>query len=569
MNEYKPTIGLEVHVELKTRTKMFCDSLNDPSEKQPNTNVCPVCLGHPGTLPTINKKADEEVIKVGLALGGKINPTTKFDRKNYFYPDLPKGYQISQYDEPLVVGGELNGVRLTRIHLEEDAGTLGHAVKGSPTRGSTQENFSLVDFNRAGVPLMELVTEPDIQSAEQAVAFGKELQLILRYVGASDADMERGQMRLEANVSLRKTADERGLDPQMNADTIRDNPRENQRKSAPTLGTKVEIKNINSFKALGSAIAYELERQKEVLEKGEKVQPETRGWDDTGQKTVSQRSKEEAHDYRYFPEPDLPPFETSVFDPEDMRRHLPELPKVKRERFKKQYNLELNKNEYKLDEKQIELLVVEPRMAEYFEKMVSEIQELLKQDSPRPADPRYPTFLEFPGFLYNVVGLGFNCFIKNLQDYIKSNNLAAESVYKKFPPSQLASFVYHVEFGLPGFHGNSIKDRENVEEVLKLLLKSGLSGAKTRVIFRKMLEKGMFGTEELMEILKSEEFDVIDVGELENIAREVLAENPAAVADYKKGKTASLQFLVGKAMGKLKGRGNPEALQGLFKKLLL
>ena len=193
MSEYKPTIGLEVHAELKTRTKMFCDSLNDPDEKHPNLNTCPVCLGHPGTLPTINKKAVEEVIKVGLALGGKINPTTKFDRKNYFYPDLPKGYQISQYDQPLVVGGELLGVGLIRLHLEEDAGKLIHSADGKS---------SLVDFNRAGAPLMELVTEPDMKTAEEAVAFGKELQLILRYVGASDADMERGQMRLGGNVSI-------------------------------------------------------------------------------------------------------------------------------------------------------------------------------------------------------------------------------------------------------------------------------------------------------------------------------------------------------------------------------
>jgi aspartyl-tRNA(Asn)/glutamyl-tRNA(Gln) amidotransferase subunit B len=235
---YEPTIGLEIHVELKTKTKMFCDCLNDPNEKHPNINVCPICLGHPGVLPTINKKAVEAVLKLGLALNSQIPETSKFDRKNYFYPDLPKGYQISQYDKPLVLAGELNGVRITRIHLEEDAGRLVHATsdKGQAT--------SLVDFNRAGLPLMELVTEPDIKSVEQAVKFAKELQLILRYLEVSDADMEKGQMRVEVNISLSK---------------------DNQR------GTKVELKNLNSFRSVAESIDYEIKRQTEVLEKGAKV----------------------------------------------------------------------------------------------------------------------------------------------------------------------------------------------------------------------------------------------------------------------------------------------------------
>ena len=297
--DYKPTIGLEIHAELKTRTKMFCDSLNDPDEKHPNVNVCPVCLGHPGTLPAANKQAIEHVIKVGLALGGKINPVSKFDRKNYFYPDLPKGYQISQYDEPLVLGGDLLGVRIRRIHLEEDTGRLLH--ESSPSAGSGRP-ASLVDFNRAGVPLMELVTEPDIKSANEAINFSKELQLIFRYLGVSEANMEKGELRVEANVSLNK-------------------------------GTKVELKNINSFAAVRGAIAYELKRQSEVLESGGKVEQETRGWDDGKKKTVSQRTKEEAHDYRYFPEPDLPPFETNVFGIENLKISIPELPKEKRTRL--------------------------------------------------------------------------------------------------------------------------------------------------------------------------------------------------------------------------------------------
>ncbi|MEK7640834.1 MAG: Asp-tRNA(Asn)/Glu-tRNA(Gln) amidotransferase subunit GatB, partial [Patescibacteria group bacterium] len=214
--QYKPTIGLEIHAELKTKTKMFCDCLNDPNERHPNVNVCPICAGHPGTLPNANRQAIEQVLKVGMALSGEIPQFSKFDRKNYFYPDLAKGYQISQYDLPLIFGGLLHSIRLRRIHLEEDTGRLQHSVDGK---------HSLVDYNRCSVPLMELVTEPDIKNAEQAVEFARELQLILRYLGVSDADMEKGQMRVEANVSL-------------------------------NMGTKVEVKNINSFRAVQGAIEY-------------------------------------------------------------------------------------------------------------------------------------------------------------------------------------------------------------------------------------------------------------------------------------------------------------------------
>ncbi len=295
MGDYQATIGLEVHAELKTRTKMFCDSLNDPDEKHPNVNVCPVCLAHPGTLPVANRRAIEHMIRVGLALDGTINAVTKFDRKNYFYPDLPKGYQISQYDQPLVSGGALRNIRITRVHLEEDTATLAHT-----------DGASLVDFNRSGVPLMELVTEPDFRSADEVVDFARELQLILRYLGVSDANMEKGQMRIEANVSL-------------------------------NMGTKVELKNINSFKAVHDAVAYELQRQEGAIKAGEKIHQETRGWDEAGQKTFSQRSKEEAHDYRYFPEPDLPSFETKEFGIDRLRDELPELPAQKRKRFMEEY----------------------------------------------------------------------------------------------------------------------------------------------------------------------------------------------------------------------------------------
>src|SRR3990167_1641847 len=240
--KYQPTIGLEIHCILRTQTKMFCDCPNEPEERKPNKNTCPVCLGHPGTLPTINKQAVESVIRVGLALNGEINPVCKFDRKNYFYPDLPKGYQISQYDQPLVLGGELNNIRLRRIHLEEDTASLIHGEKGE----------SLVDFNRAGIPLMELVTEPVIKSGEEAVAFAGELRLILRYLDISDADMERGQMRIEANISVSKNSE---------------------------LGTKVEVKNLNSFRSVKESIDYEIKRQAEILESNGKIIHETRGFD--------------------------------------------------------------------------------------------------------------------------------------------------------------------------------------------------------------------------------------------------------------------------------------------------
>jgi len=287
---YQPTIGLEIHAELKTKTKMFCSCKNDPEETRPNFNICPVCLGHPGTLPVINKKAVEMVIKTGLSLNCEIAKETHFERKNYFYPDLPKGYQISQDQIPLCRNGYLEllnlkensnqeksqipnskRIRINNIHLEEDTGKLIHPEG---------KNYSLIDFNRAGVPLMELVTEPDIHSAKEARQFAEEFQLILRYIGVSSADMEKGQMRVEANISLSKTK---------------------------KLGTKVEVKNLNSFRVVERAIECEIRRQTKVLEEGKETIQETRGWHDAKEITFSQRTKEESHDYRYFPEPDLPP----------------------------------------------------------------------------------------------------------------------------------------------------------------------------------------------------------------------------------------------------------------------
>ncbi len=306
IKQYYPIIGLEIHAELATASKMFCGCKNDPDEEVQNTNICPICMGHPGTLPVPNKKAIENVIKVGLALNSNIANFTEFDRKNYFYPDIPKGYQISQYKYPIVSGGSLNGVDITRIHLEEDTGLSKH------DRG----DFTLVDFNRAGVPLMEMVTEPVIHSANQAGDFARELQLLLRTLGVSEANMEKGEMRVEPNIS------------------ISDDPNK--------WGTKVEVKNLNSFKAVEKAIEYELARMKALYEAGrqDEIVQETRGWDENKQTTFSQRSKENANDYRYFPDPDIPKFMLNeMFDIDSLKNYLPELPWQKRDRYKKDFGL--------------------------------------------------------------------------------------------------------------------------------------------------------------------------------------------------------------------------------------
>ena len=338
-DKYLLTVGLEIHAELNTRTKMFCDSRNDPDEKRPNVNICPVCLGYPGTLPVINKKAVESVLRLGVAVGGEIADYTEFDRKNYFYPDIPKGYQISQYKYPLVKGGSLANVSLTRVHLEEDTAKSIHSEKGD----------SLLDFNRSGVPLMELVTEPVIHNAEEAANFARELQLVLRCLGMSDANMEKGEMRVEANISIQRS-------------DLKENSK------GLTLGTKVEVKNLNSFKSVEKAIRYEFERQTSLLESGEEVVQETRGWDEEKEETFSQRVKEESHDYRYFPDPDLPKLfikEIPDFAPEALRRAMPELPWQKRERYKRDFGL---KNE------NIEIYVREPGWG----KLVEEVAKILE-----------------------------------------------------------------------------------------------------------------------------------------------------------------------------------------------
>lgn len=491
MAEYKPSIGLEIHAELKTRTKMFCDSLNDPEEKHPNVNVCPICMGHPGTLPVINLQAVEHVLKVGMSLGSQIQEHSKFDRKNYFYPDLPKGYQISQYDAPLCLGGalefrlpdnEIRKVKIRRIHLEEDTGKLMHPAG---------TDYSLVDFNRAGVPLMELVTEPDMHSAQDARVFTQELQLLLRYLGVSQADMEKGQMRLEANISVGKGEE---------------------------LGTKVEVKNLNSFRALEEATDYEIGRQIGVLESGGKIKQETRGWDDVKKVTYSQRWKEEAQDYRYFPEPDLPPLNTTKFDMARMRTELPELPWEKRRRLRE---------EYALSSKEAEILVVEPEFAEFFEQAVSEL-EAHDQDHEQKHKRD------------ELVRLIYNYLVSDLKGLMAGQTAAVSVKDLRVQPEHVAHLAVLI-------HRGKISSRA-AKDLLSEMLKTGRD---PEALVR---EKGLE--------------QVSDVHELEHIISQVIKQHPKAEEDYRAGKLNALQFLVGQVMARSKGRANPKVVEDVLKKLL-
>jgi aspartyl-tRNA(Asn)/glutamyl-tRNA(Gln) amidotransferase subunit B len=476
---YKTTIGLEIHVELKTKSKMFCSCSNNALEKTPNTNICPVCMGHPGTLPVINEEAVNKVAKTGLALRGKISENSKFDRKNYFYPDLPKGYQISQYDLPISQGGFLKigdkEIRITRVHLEEDTGRLVHPVG---------EKYSLVDFNRAGIPLMELVTEPDISSAEEARKFAQELQLILRYLNVSDADMEKGQMRVEANISVSETK---------------------------ALGTKVEIKNLNSFRAVEKGIEYEVKRQEEVLTKGKKVVQETMGWDDAKGQTYSQRLKEEAHDYRYFPEPDLPPLHFTALEIKELAASLPELPQARRERLKK---------EYRLLDQEAEMFIGNKSLAEYFEKVVSEFDPRLSQDQ-----------------LFGLIKLAVNYLTSDLQGLLRGNSI--NQSFKITP--------------------------ENFAEFIALILQGQISSKIAKVVLVEMFETGA----DPSNIIEAKGLvQIVDEKELEKIIAEIISKNKPAVDDYKKGKETAVQFLIGQIMAQTKGKANPKTAQDVLLQLL-
>lgn len=485
---YETVIGLEIHAQLKTRTKMFCDSLNDPDEERPNINVCPVCLGHPGTLPVANKEAIYKTIKAGIALGCSIRQYTWFERKNYFYPDLPKGYQISQYEAPFCEKGELTlasgkKIRITRVHLEEDTGRIQHSSK-------TDE--SLIDYNRAGTPLMELVTEPDLSSAEETVEFGRELQQLLRYLDVSDADMEKGQMRLEANLSLRP-------------------------KGEKELGAKVELKNINSFRAMSSAIAYEVARQEKLLTKGEAVGQETRGWDSEKQQTFSQRTKEESHDYRYFPEPDLPPVELSDEEIANIRAEVVELPQERRARLEKEYGL-------KPDDARI--FTLNKELGDYFEQVVSELKQWAKDEGITDKKDE-------------LITLAANYLISELQTLLDEHETTVEEL--KMRP-------------------------ENVAELIIMVHEGTVSSSGAQKILSEMVSRGDVDPSHLLDELGLKQ--VSDEGALEGVAREVIDANPDAVADYKNGKESAIKFLVGQMMAKTKGAANPQVAQEILKKIL-
>ncbi|MDP3883210.1 MAG: Asp-tRNA(Asn)/Glu-tRNA(Gln) amidotransferase subunit GatB [Candidatus Staskawiczbacteria bacterium] len=492
---YKSTIGLEIHAELNTKSKMFCSCKNDPDEKRPNYNICPVCSAQPGTLPVANEEAVKKVIKTGLALNCKIAEDSKFDRKNYFYPDLPKGYQISQYDQPIASGGwleirnsksEFRKIRITRIHLEEDTGSLLHP-EGA--------DYSLVNLNRAGVPLMELVTEPDITSGREARLFAEELQRIFRYLGVSNADMEKGQMRVEVNISISK---------------------------GKKLGTKVEIKNLNSFRVVEKAVDFEIKRQEEVLESGEKVIQETRGWQDKKEITFSQREKEEAHDYRYFPEPDLPPMHFTEDFINGIRDDIPELPEQKRERFKKEFGL---------DSDSIEIFVNNKELSEYYEKVVSEFEAWTPEQEDKKAHEK-------------VSKLVANYLISDVQGLLKGKDFSRQgrdpAVAGKITP-------------------------ENFAEFIKMIYKGEISSK-----IAKMLIADMFNTggdpSDIVE--KNNWKQMSDDSELEKIIKEVILKNPKAVEDYNAGKGNAVQFLAGQVMAVTRGTAKPDKVHKLLKKLL-
>ncbi|MBI2062104.1 MAG: Asp-tRNA(Asn)/Glu-tRNA(Gln) amidotransferase subunit GatB [Candidatus Yanofskybacteria bacterium] len=510
---YKPVIGLEIHAELKTKTKMFCDSLNDPDEKHPNINVCPICMGHPGTLPVINYEAVKKVIMAGLALNCKIAEDTFFERKNYFYPDLPKGYQITQYQKPLCENGHLDlssstnaqgskRIRITRIHLEEDAGRLYH-LPG--------KDYSLVDYNRAGMPLMELVTEPDLETGLEVKKFAEELQLILRYLGVSDADMEKGQLRIEVNISLR---------PEL--------PITNYQLPIK-LGTKVEIKNLNSIKAASDSVDHEIKRQTELLEAGEKVVQETRGWDDSKKATVSQRSKEEAHDYRYFPEPDLPPLKFTLAQIEAIREGLPELPSQRRVRFAL----------YGLTEAQIEIFSAARHLGDYYEHVATELDSSAKD-------------------FHIKKGLKGE-FSKEQHLERRLHELSANYIITEFPALMSASGTEIDD--LEGFKISS----EAFAELMVLIFHRELSSTGAKAVLKEMAETGMHPEQIMRERNLGQ---MSNPEELESAVDKVIAKNSQAVEDYKKGKEASLKFLMGMVMRESGGKANPQVVEEILKKKL-
>ncbi len=513
--EYQPVIGFEIHVQLATKSKMFGRAANNPDQSVPNTDIDEVNTGQPGTLPVANKEAIRLAAMVGLALNCTIDEWSKFDRKHYFYPDLPKGYQISQYDKPISrdgwlevmvpevgagsgrpldvnsgkpmaspTGPTIKRIGITRAHLEEDAGKNIHP-EGLP--------YSLVDYNRAGAPLLEIVTEPDITSGEEAKAFLTELRNIIRYLGASSCDMEKGTMRVEPNISVRKPGET----------------------TLPKY--KVEVKNINSIKFAQQAIDYEIARQTEILKEGGVPKQVTMGWNEKENRTVEQRSKEEANDYRYFPDPDLPVLHFTKEYLDDLRNRMPELPAQKRVRFNEEYGL---------PDQDTENLINWKELANFYEEVVSELQAWITAD---PAS-----------------GLSLNVLTKPaanwcLQDF--SASLNAASLSPKDTPVTA----------------------ENVAELIKLVYSGKISSSAAKQVFKVMFEKGGDPSNIVEDLGLSQ---VSDESAISSAIDAVIANNPKAVADFKAGEQKSFGFLVGQAMKELKGKGNPQVINKLLKEKL-
>jgi len=466
MSQYEVVIGLEVHAQLLTRSKMFCGCANDFAPAEPNTRVCPVCLGMPGVLPVINAKAVEYTVMTGLALNCRVPEYTRWHRKNYNYPDLPKGYQISQYDLPLTRDGwleiEVEGVPrrigIRRVHLEEDTAKLFH-VNG----------HSLIDFNRAGVPLMEIVSEPDMRSVEEARLYSLKLRQILRYLGVNSGDMEKGAIRFEANVSLR--------------------PR-----GSTEYGTRTEIKNLNSFRALLRSLEFEIERQRQILESGGVVEQETMGWDEERGVTVPQRGKEYAHDYRYFPEPDLPPLALSREWVEELSARLPELPDARRDRFMRQYGL----SSYDAG-----VLTAERAVADYYEACVA-------------------------------AGDG------------------------QIEPKVVANWVSGELFRLMKLHEQEIEQVRVKPKQLITLLRLVQQGAISGSVAKTVLEEVFATGADPQAIVEQKGLTQIsDEERLAAIVDQVIAENPKPVEDYLGGKAEAIRFLIGQVMKATRGQANP------------
>jgi aspartyl-tRNA(Asn)/glutamyl-tRNA(Gln) amidotransferase subunit B len=475
--EYQAVIGLEVHVHLKTKTKAFCGCSTEFGSAA-NSQVCPVCLGFPGSLPVLNKVALDYAIKTGLALNCKIQEFTKFDRKNYFYPDLPKNYQISQYDLPLSRNGfldievddETKRIGITRVHLEEDAGKLIH-----------KEDTSLVDFNRTGIPLLEIVSEPEINSPQEAYEYLTGLKSILEYLEVSDCDMEKGSLRCDANISVRE-------------------------KGQAQFGTKTELKNMNSFKGVKDALEFEINRQIEVLEAGEKVIQETRLWDAKELETVPMRTKEEAKDYRYFPEPDLPPFIISQDKIEEIKKGIPELPREKMLRFTRDYGLS------KYDAK---VIVFSKKYADVTEERMKEY----------PGKDKKPMVNWSTGPILS-----------------EANNLNCQPHELKIPGgnAELVSLIKSVEDG----------------KISNLVAKS---------VFSESIASGKLASAIIQE---KNLFQISDSSSLDGFVEEAIKENPKSVSAYKAGKDSALMFLVGQVMKKSQGKANPKMVQEILKRRL-